>query len=257
MFVSSDIIAAHYHPWGFLMLSHGSCRPLFEEVLLLLQPLTLLPFDLDLLFEPHLLQKGREQLRRKELLCYTTHSLHQSERSTFQLMRGPSSSLSGHDTEMEQVRGQTRREAGSQSAGDPPGAVASGGTCEERPRQDRTSGWWYQLMQSSQVYIDQSNHGSKFTKAERRRRSPPTREGVVEGAESGHQKDGPVRHHSEGGAVVPKGRLSWMGSPPECVLSQDRSASVEEQSPRWGHLFGSTGGSLQEGRETRRKAQSR
>lgn len=123
-------------------------------------------------------------------------------------------------------------------------------TCGERPRQDRQSGWWFQLMQSSQVYIDQSSQGSKFTKAERRRRSserqaPPTREGVVEGAES------------DRGTMVPKGRLSWMGSPPECVLSQDRRASVEEPGLRWGRLFGSTMSSSQEGSDARRKAQSR
>lgn len=33
--------------------------------------------------------------------------------------------------------------------------------------------------------------------------------------------------------------------------------SVEDQGPRWGHLFGSTVTSSQEGRESRRKAQSR
>lgn len=236
-----DIIAAHYHPWGFLLLSHGACRPLFEELLLLLQPLSLLPFDLDLLFEPHLLQKGQEQLRRKEMLCFTTHSLQQSERSTFQLMRGQSSSSSDRGSETDQGQESSR-----------PAAGGSTSRQERQERQERQSGWWYQLMQSSQVYIDQSTQASKFTKVERRRRSserqsPPTREGVVEGAESGPEE----------GAVLPKGRLSWMGSPPECVLSRDGGAPVEEQGPRWGHLFGSTGSSSQESRESRRKTQSR
>ncbi|KAK7912731.1 hypothetical protein WMY93_012942 [Mugilogobius chulae] len=215
-----DILGAHYQPWGFLPLAQGPCRALFEELLLLLQPLALLPFDLD----------GRDHLRRKELLCGNTHSLHQSERSTFQLMRGRSSSPCG--------RGQVRGEA--EPAGESHKAK---------------EGWWYQLMQSSQVYIDPSTHGSTFTKADRRsrrsseRQAPPTREGVVEGAESG-----PTRCNSEGGSVVSKGRLSWMGSPPEAALNPDRdSASVENQGLRWGHLFGATGSSSHESRESRRR----
>uniref|UniRef100_A0A3B3ZQM9 Uncharacterized protein n=1 Tax=Periophthalmus magnuspinnatus TaxID=409849 RepID=A0A3B3ZQM9_9GOBI len=231
-----DMIAAYYQPWGFLALSQGPCRALFEELLLLLQPLALLPFDLDVLFEPCLLQKGREHLRRKELLCGNTLSLHQSERSTFQLMRGQSSSPS--------ERGQARGEDGADPAGEASVTAGRGSTCQKAKE-----GWWYQLMQSSQVYIDQSTQGSKFTKAERRRRSserqaPPTREGVVEGAESG-----PIRCSSEGSSVVPKGRLSWMGSPPEIALNHDKDSSVENQGLRWGHLFGATGSSSQEGRE--------
>ncbi len=37
-------------------MSLGSCQPLFQELLLLLQPLSVLPFDLNLLLEPRLLQ---------------------------------------------------------------------------------------------------------------------------------------------------------------------------------------------------------
>ncbi|XP_072288838.1 AP-4 complex accessory subunit RUSC2 [Eucyclogobius newberryi] len=245
-----DILGAHYQPWGFLALSQGPCRALFEELLLLLQPLALLPFDLDVLFEPRLLQKGREHLRRKELLCGNMPSLHQSECSTFQLMRGQSSSPGG--------RGQAVGEGGAEPAGkggaEPAGkggAEPAGelGTTGRKAKQGGQSGWWFQLMQSSQVYIDQSTQGSKFTKAERRRTrrssdrlAMPTREGVVEGAESS----------SEGG--ISKGRLSWMGSPPESGLNQDRDTSVEKHGLRWGHLFGATGSSSHEGPESRRKA---
>ncbi|XP_055017428.1 AP-4 complex accessory subunit RUSC2 isoform X2 [Boleophthalmus pectinirostris] len=240
-----DMTAAHYQPWGFLALSQGPCRALFEELLLLLQPLALLPFDLDLLFEPRLLQKGREHLRRKELLCGNTHSLQQSERSTFQLMRGRSSSPCG--------RGQARGEGEADPAAEPLGTIRGGSTCH-KAKEGGQSGWWYQLMQSSQVYIDQSTQGSKFTKAERRKRSaerqaPPTREGVVEGAELG-----PIHCSSDGVSVVPKGRLSWMGSPPESALNHDRDSSVENQGLRWGYLFGATGSSSQEGRASRKKA---
>lgn len=40
-------------------MSLGRCRPLFQELLLLLQPLSVLPFELDLLLEPRLLRNGQ------------------------------------------------------------------------------------------------------------------------------------------------------------------------------------------------------
>ncbi|KAM8829083.1 AP-4 complex accessory subunit RUSC2 isoform 2-T10 [Spinachia spinachia] len=49
-------VSTHYHSWGFLSTSLGRCQPLFQELLLLLQPLSVLPFDLNLLLEPRLLR---------------------------------------------------------------------------------------------------------------------------------------------------------------------------------------------------------
>ncbi|XP_038144042.1 iporin isoform X1 [Cyprinodon tularosa] len=311
-----DIIAAHYSPWGFLPLSHGACKPLFEELLLLLQPLSLLPFDLDLLFEQHLLQKGQEQMRRKEQLC----SAGQSSRSTFQLMRGWSATVSEmvRDTGTEEKNerpglrregtwpGMERTECRREGVGmanawkERPdkgqrvkGVGQEGGEVKERDRRkdpeeesrqrgDKQAGWWYQLMQSSQVYIDQSTEGSKFVKAERRKKSserrqnqpPPLREGVVEGAESNSEGErGTSGSSSSRESAGSRGRPSWMGSPPESVLNQEkhtevlegaavRSSSQDEspsqgQSLRWGRLFGSTAGSPQrpEAAELRAKTQ--
>ncbi|XP_060933327.1 AP-4 complex accessory subunit RUSC2 [Limanda limanda] len=50
-----NLITTYYHSWGFLSMSLGQCQPLFQELLLLLQPLSVLPFDLNLLLEPRLL----------------------------------------------------------------------------------------------------------------------------------------------------------------------------------------------------------
>ncbi|XP_038590461.1 iporin [Micropterus salmoides] len=50
-----DVVTTYYHSWGFLSMSLGHCQPLFQELLLLLQPLSVLPFDLSLLLEPRLL----------------------------------------------------------------------------------------------------------------------------------------------------------------------------------------------------------
>ncbi|XP_029301318.1 iporin isoform X2 [Cottoperca gobio] len=51
-----DLVTTYYHSWGFLSMSLGQCQPLFQELLLLLQPLSVLPFDLNLLLEPRLLR---------------------------------------------------------------------------------------------------------------------------------------------------------------------------------------------------------
>lgn len=352
----SDIIAAHYNQWGFLPLSQGVCQPLFEELLLLLQPLSLLPFDLDLLFEPHLLEKGQEHLRCKEQLCSAGQSVDQSARSTFQLMRGWSSSVSeivkDSRAEVKKERGLLRREgtwprvegtewrsddAGvksrvwkeeaaadgmtdrpvnrqtmmdvgfgnlwkergvggqrmkgvgqeSQGEGEDKRKVKEKDTADEgRQRQEKQAGWWYQLMQSSQVYIDQSTEGSKFVKAEKRKKSserrqgqlPPTREGVVEGAESSQDEEGfrsrKSSSSSSGESAGARRRPSWMGSPPESVLNQEKDtkplkvpgagaqAAAQKESPsrgqglRWSRLFGSSGSSCRaEGTEQNAKAQ--
>lgn len=157
---------------------------------------------------------------------------------------------------------------------------------EGRQRQDRQAGWWYQLMQSSQVYIDQSTEGSKFVKTEKRKKSserrhghlPPTREGVVEGAESSQKEEGyrsrKSSSSSSGESAGSRVRPSWMGSPPESIVNQEKEtkplkvtgtgaqAVAQEENPsqgqslRWGRLFGANVGSPSrvEGAEQRAKA---
>ncbi|KAL0979851.1 hypothetical protein UPYG_G00190650 [Umbra pygmaea] len=350
LYTHEDIVAAHYHPWGFLPLSQGLCQPLFEELLLLLQPLSLLPFDLDLLFEPRLVQRSQEHLRSKEQLCSTGQSLDQSTRSTFQLMRGwstdsqraepvregpekkkegagagkrPGLRREGTWPRMEAAGERCRREGVVTRPGvDPLGAglveaqpiatelgtgfanlwresgrgrgvgirlksvggeslvevetrrergVAQTEEGRQRQERDRQAGWWYQLMQSSQVYIDQSAQGgSKFVKSEKRRKSserrsqstsqlPLNREGVVEGAESNQEEEGSRKSSSsESTSSRGRGTASWMGSPPESVLTQDTkdpgdlmsgvpAAQAPPQIPgsyglgmRWSRLFGSS-----------------
>ncbi|XP_077457247.1 AP-4 complex accessory subunit RUSC2 [Stigmatopora argus] len=246
-----DIIGAHYNAWGLVPLAQGTCRQLFSELLLLLQPLSLLPFDLDLLFEYRLMATGREQQRRRqELLRSAGRS---ATRSTLELMKGwgaavgdmvtgkgregtrPRTDTPGRECVPEERGTAVRRVkgVGRESEERDPAGKDNVGSEEGRQRQDRQAGWWYQLMQSSQVYIDQSAEGSKFVKADKRRasaerrRPPPAREGVVEGAESGYGE-----------------RPSWMGSPPESVLNREATEARPDhaargQAPRWGRLFGS------------------
>ncbi|XP_059195321.1 uncharacterized protein rusc1 isoform X2 [Centropristis striata] len=52
----SDVLETYYRPTSFMRLSMTTCQPLFEELLLVLQPLSLLTFNLDLLFQHHHLE---------------------------------------------------------------------------------------------------------------------------------------------------------------------------------------------------------
>ncbi|XP_034730893.1 uncharacterized protein rusc1 isoform X8 [Etheostoma cragini] len=52
----SDVLETYYHPTSYMRLSLSACQPLFEELLLVLQPLSLLTFNLDLLFQHHHLE---------------------------------------------------------------------------------------------------------------------------------------------------------------------------------------------------------
>ncbi|KAJ4926436.1 hypothetical protein JOQ06_008610 [Pogonophryne albipinna] len=63
----TDLVTTYYHSWGFLSMSLGQCQPLFQELLLLLQPLTVMPFDLNLLLEPRML--------RNRQLCSEEHGV--------------------------------------------------------------------------------------------------------------------------------------------------------------------------------------
>uniref|UniRef100_A0A8B9VFQ6 Iporin n=1 Tax=Anas zonorhyncha TaxID=75864 RepID=A0A8B9VFQ6_9AVES len=278
-----DIILAHYQPVSFLCLSHSVCQTLFEELLLLLQPLSLLPFNLDLLFEHHLMQMGKEQQQQKELLR-VKQDLLLSAQSTLQLMRtrGSSEDPDGCSTAPEACKVGGRD--GGVSPGHSPeraaservkGVGASSGdgdreeerrkvqesTCEEK--KDKQVGWWYQLMQSSQIYIEGSTEGSKLIRYEKKKaalsavprldethRTPPPREGVVEGAEACPIAEGTLEEKPEAtsrpspGTVeeplekpqqVPAGEevkeqswLFWMGSPPDSVVTELKHSKVKE-----------------------------
>ncbi|XP_064421508.1 AP-4 complex accessory subunit RUSC2 isoform X2 [Latimeria chalumnae] len=316
LYTHEDIVSVHYQPSGFLALAHSVCQPLFEELLLLLQPLSLLPFDLDLLFEHHLAEMGREQRHKKEQLR-VKQDLLQSAHSTFQLMRARGGG-GGSESEDSQTAGLGEQPA-SVSCERMKAVGASAGEGENRSglgedrmvtaakeqrvadlRKDKQSGWWYQLMQSSQVYIEGTAEGPKFVKWEKRKKQGvmgarmesgrkevrsvpprPPREGVVEGAEDCPEPEKPrgvelsgqreERAQKEGAEGLTKGarevqtqgkcRLSWMGSPPESVLSELKNGAEKEsgtvqrwtgwqqeragdepadggQGLRWGHLFG-------------------
>lgn len=261
-----DIIQTHYQPWGFLSAAHTVCPGLFEELLLLLQPLALLPFSLDLLFQHRLLQSGQQQRQHKELLR-VSQDLLLSAHSTLQLARARSQEGPGDMDSAahgKRVKGVGAPEGGEDEEEEETEEVteAAGGSERGRARSGQ-SGWWYQLMQSSQVYIDGSTEGSRFPRggsnscsggsSEKKKGAggggPPPREGVVEGAEAC-----PAPEETLG---RDRGWPFWMGSPPDSVLAELRHSREREGSTappaeseegasgpspggiKWGHLFGS------------------
>ncbi|NWT27278.1 RUSC2 protein, partial [Cardinalis cardinalis] len=259
-----DIILAHYQPVGFLCLSHSVCQPLFEELLLLLQPLSLLPFNLDLLFEHHLMQMGKEQQQQKELLR-VKQDLLLSVHSTLQLMRtrGSSEDPDGCSTAPETCQGGARDE------GDREEEQSKIRESTWEGKKDKQAGWWYQLMQTSQIYIESSAEGSKFIRSEKKKaalnpapqsvetqKAPPPREGVVEGAEACPIAEGTLEERPKaaskpspeaveeplekpqqvavGEEVKERSWPFWMGSPPDSVLTELKRSKEKEAQQRVG-----------------------
>ncbi|NXR77676.1 RUSC2 protein, partial [Pycnonotus jocosus] len=259
-----DIILAHYQPVGFLCLSHSVCQPLFEELLLLLQPLSLLPFNLDLLFEHHLMQMGKEQQQQKELLR-VKQDLLLSVHSTLQLMRtrGSSEDPDGCSTAPETSPGGARDE------GDREEEQNKMRESTWEGKKDKQAGWWYQLMQTSQIYIESSAEGSKFIRSEKKKaplnpaprsvethKAPPPREGVVEGAEACPIAEGTLEERPKavskpspeaveepldkpqqvvvGEEMKERSWPFWMGSPPDSVLTELKRSKEKEAQQRAG-----------------------
>ncbi|KAB0393147.1 hypothetical protein E2I00_013994 [Balaenoptera physalus] len=201
-----DIIQTHYQPWGFLSAAHTVCPGLLEELLLLLQPLALLPFSLDLLFQHRLLQSGQRQRQHKELLR-VSQDLLLSAHSTLQLARSRGQEGPGDmdgAARGERVKGVGAPEGGEDEEEEKE-TEAAGSSGRGRWARSGQAGWWYQLMQSSQVYIDGS-----------------TEEGVVEGAEAC-----PAPEETLGRE---RGWPFWMGSPPDSVLAELRRSREREGS---------------------------
>ncbi|KAJ1211458.1 hypothetical protein NDU88_006818 [Pleurodeles waltl] len=270
LYSHEDIILAHFQPVGFMSLSHSACQVFFEEVLLLLQPLSLLPFNLDLLFEHHLFQMGREQQHKKEMLR-VKQDLQHSVHSTLQLMRTRSSTEGSggwsegaesvkvdqedsilQSVDMAKVMDERVKGVGAsinESEKEQEQKKVNESTLEVK--KDKQAGWWYQLMQSSQVYIEGSASGPKFVRYEKKKKAgavpkeaevkkgPPPREGVVDGAEACPTIEGAMEERERPGVCVEaakevlketegKTRPSWMGSPPESVLNEINGNGAKE-----------------------------
>ncbi|GCB76472.1 hypothetical protein scyTo_0017470, partial [Scyliorhinus torazame] len=262
----------HYLSTGFLALSHSVCQPLFEEVLLLLQPLSLLPFDLDLMFEHHVIQMNKEQQKKKEQLK-VKQDLLQSVHSTFQLMRTNGSNVSLRPEQYREDKSEIITQKGAMIRDESDKHNEDVESMERirkekvsEIKKDKQAGWWYQLMQSSQIYIEGSSEQSKFVNCEKRKKQSTAavpqrlsagmekitlRDGFPEGAESRSIFElqnadicsvvcSQPESNEEAAAMKDllkkiqpeysknEAKPSWMGSPPESVLHELKHNKVNE-----------------------------
>ncbi|XP_068426445.1 uncharacterized protein rusc1 isoform X4 [Clinocottus analis] len=77
----SDVLETYYRPSSFMHLSLTACQPLFEELLLVLQPLSLLTFNLDLLFQHHHLEPDSHTPEIPSTTCQDAGFQHSTEGS--------------------------------------------------------------------------------------------------------------------------------------------------------------------------------
>ncbi|XP_069780402.1 AP-4 complex accessory subunit RUSC2 isoform X2 [Narcine bancroftii] len=236
----------------------------------------------DLMFEYHVIQMNKEQQKKKEQLK-VKQDLLQSAHSTFQLMKTNGSSDGGNiKMESRQNRDKMSQRI-TQSVFTLNDTTAKGAVMLDKEnkdvknvegmqkekitdlKKDKQAGWWYQLMQSSQVYIEETSEESKFAKWEKMKKKSTAavplqmvadmekgslREGVVEGAETGDISElqnldicnmmSSLAASNEDSLATKKlvnsqfedskneTRSSWMGSPPDSVLHELKHSKVNE-----------------------------
>ncbi|XP_078579426.1 uncharacterized protein LOC144863760 isoform X8 [Branchiostoma floridae x Branchiostoma japonicum] len=157
-----DIVQKHYIPEAFLTLSYTAGRQLFDDVVVIVQPLSLLPFALDTQFEFNIKQEEMEREIGKQRL--KEEAARTSPRSTFQMMTGkriPRYQPSGrmeedrHEEQEEEVMVIDRRpeetpvdqDQGQKEEVD----SAPAGEDQQPTEQPKNQSWWFQLMNSTPV----------------------------------------------------------------------------------------------------------
>ncbi|KFO55336.1 RUN and SH3 domain-containing protein 1, partial [Corvus brachyrhynchos] len=140
---SPGVISVLYSPTAFFALSQGPLPHLADELLLLIQPLSVLTFHLDLLFEHHHLSVDVRPLARSQMtmggLVPTPPvgaALHQTFQHVLRWGDQLSRTLLGSGTPPESHRPEE-------------GTGGTGGTGDTGAG---LSGWWGQLSQSSRIY---------------------------------------------------------------------------------------------------------
>ncbi|XP_035671493.1 iporin-like isoform X3 [Branchiostoma floridae] len=157
-----DIVQKHYIPEAFLTLSYTAGRQLFDDVVVIVQPLSLLPFALDTQFEFNIKQEEMEREIGKQRL--KEEAARTSPRSTFQMMTGkriPRYQPSGrmeedrHEEQEEEVMVIDRRPEETPVDQDqtPKEKVDSvvAGEDQQPTEQPKNQSWWFQLMNSTPV----------------------------------------------------------------------------------------------------------
>ncbi|XP_021013631.1 RUN and SH3 domain-containing protein 1 isoform X1 [Mus caroli] len=190
----AGLLSLLYLPTGFFSLARGSCPSLATELLLLLQPLSVLTFHLDLLFEHHHhlpvgLQQAPAPSCPPPALQQTMQAvLHWGERLA-QSLRGTS--------------GETTTDSSTPSARPPPGS------------------WWDQLTQASRVYASGGTEGFPLL------RWGPRRHGTT--AEAAQEAPPPTEQTTPGRSVW-LGRLFGV---PGCPSETESGAFKSRRPSSW------------------------
>ncbi|KAL1772382.1 RUN and SH3 domain-containing protein 1 isoform X2 [Sigmodon hispidus] len=162
----AGLLSLLYLPTGFFSLACGSCPSLSTELLLLLQPLSVLTFHLDLLFEHHHhLPLGLQQASAP---AGPPPALQQTVRAVLQWGGRLAQSLRG-------TSGEATTDSSGSSIRPPPGS------------------WWDQLTQASRVYASGSTEGFPLLRWGSRRHGT-----AAEGAPEGPP---PTEQSTPGGSV--------------------------------------------------------
>uniref|UniRef100_H3AQ66 Farnesyl pyrophosphate synthase n=1 Tax=Latimeria chalumnae TaxID=7897 RepID=H3AQ66_LATCH len=142
----TDVLAIHYSPTAFLSLTEKPFLHLFEELLLLLQPLSVFTFSLDLLFEyHHHFQVDFEKALANGSLQTTLHQVRQwGDKLANTLMRNGSQPVKAS---------------------------------KEAATGKKPASWWEQLSETSRVYVSPKQEGFLFAKWIRAK-SPTSKEGT-------------------------------------------------------------------------------
>eukprot|EP00058_Branchiostoma_floridae_P006888 XP_002592376.1 hypothetical protein BRAFLDRAFT_118414 [Branchiostoma floridae] len=156
-----DIVQKHYIPEAFLTLSYTAGRQLFDDVVVIVQPLSLLPFALDTQFEFNIKQEEMEREIGKQRL--KEEAARTSPRSTFQMMTGkriPRYQPSGrmeedrHEEQEEEVMVIDRPEETPVDQDQTPKEKVDSvvaGEDQQPTEQPKNQSWWFQLMNSTPV----------------------------------------------------------------------------------------------------------
>uniref|UniRef100_A0A8C6HP69 RUN and SH3 domain containing 1 n=1 Tax=Mus spicilegus TaxID=10103 RepID=A0A8C6HP69_MUSSI len=190
----AGLLSLLYLPTGFFSLARGSCPSLATELLLLLQPLSVLTFHLDLLFEHHHhlpvgLQQAPAPSCPPPALQQTMQAvLHWGERLA-QSLRGTS--------------GESTTDSSTPSARPPPGS------------------WWDQLTQASRVYASGGTEGFPLL------RWGPRRHGTT--AEAAQEAPPPTEQTTPGRSVW-LGRLFGV---PGCPSETESGAFKSRRPSSW------------------------
>ncbi|XP_028826789.1 iporin isoform X2 [Denticeps clupeoides] len=247
-----DVIQMFYRHWGFLSQWQGPCWTHYQELVLLLQPLSALPFDLHLLSESRLIENKPHQTPSSH-----PGQLAQSACSFRQMTEIPSNKLKGRGINSERIPVQDREMAprsqmaclDSQDRIQKTVSVNVTGQCTlfswplgGSSESDSAAGWW--LRQPSVIegvmMTSESNQDNQWNEESTMKQSESRKQQIGIGAMEGHSPQGlrwarlfgagggPQRKETKTSKRLPSQWLSLEGSRLDLLAKSDWSSRQPE-----------------------------